>query len=546
MEAGHLTSGGESAKRAWRAGRRNAWIAALVACILPALGITWGTPGLCDASPDAPLPLRSLLSFETWPCGKLPFDKYPEAGHLLFGASEWIASRIVLSADERGRIDRLSDDLAVHQAAHSGDPGFDILRPQLELGAGLEPALTRLVIAGRIATLLMALLLALSAAEVAAQLASPRFGWIAALAVPLVPGMAHYAATTNTDVPALAWALFAWALLLRGAREGRLRLFLASGVAMGLAAATKDQIVALLPGIALFALRRPCRLLARFGLLALGAGVAYFLTSGMTHGRLWLDHVRFILGPGSEPYRQFPATVAGAVDLLRASSDRLLAAGGYIGLGGLLLLVAAAILSRKFRPLVLFVPIATYVALFLIPLGYVYPRFTLPIAVCGAIAVAVAIRHLGGAPPRRRVWLGVLVGISAVGDGWQVIEAKRSDPRPLSITALAAARQPGDEAVVCPLPWLYWPFPPLAAPVRFATLMELVAERKAGVAAPRWLWFAVDPHQGIASADALEAVGKQLGMTLRSRFVADSESLLVTQTEGLVLPTVALFERDDR
>jgi hypothetical protein len=551
MRPAHDTGPSSARKRARRFGRRLGLAAALLACGMQAATLQWGRASLFDPSPDAPWPLRSMLSVARWPGGPLPPDKYPEAWHLLAGSAERIAAAVVLDADERASVERLSDHLSQALAAHAGDATFDPTRALLDAAVGMEPVLWRLVLAGRIAALLMSFLLSLAATEVAMAIASPRFGWIAGAAIGLMPAVVHYGAALNTDVPALAWCALAWALAVDAAHGARTVPFALCGAAMGLAAATKDQAVATLPGILWFALRRlrddAVPRLRRLLAIAAGAAASYALTSGLLQGT-WREHVEFVLGRGSQPYREFPFTTSGVLALLKATGDRFLVAGGLVGAVGIVLLVVTAAMRGRGRALAVLLPAIGCVAFFLVPAGYVYPRFTLPLCLCGAIAMAWALSHSAGAAGerRRRVWIGGLVALWSLGEASGLVEAKWSDPRPPSVAALAARRTPADEVWICAQPWFFAPFPAIEPPRRFLTLQEVAVALKRGDVPPRFLWLAVERHAALAGKDALEQMGATIGMKLVERFESDSRAALATEPDGLMLPVIALFEAKSR
>jgi hypothetical protein len=548
MGSAQYTAGRRNARRrALGVGRVRGSLAALAACCVQAAAFSWGLPFPCDASPDALWPLRSMLSVERWPSGELSPDKYPEAFHLLAGGFEHAAALLLLDAEERAQIRELRERLEELLRARRADPEFDVQRELNERGAALVPALSRLVAAGRAATLLLSFLLGFAAAEVANACAGPRFGWIAALSLGLMPATVHYGATLNVDVPALAWCAAAWALAVKAARGAAALPFLACGAAMGLAAATKDPAVAVLPGVLCFALRRlrgdPMPRLRRLPWIAAGAAAGYALTSGLLSFPTWREHVRFILGAGSQPYREFPLTAGGVLGLLKSAGDRFLAAGGLVGGAGVVLLLVTAGTTWRLRALRLLLPAASYALLFLVPAGYVYPRFTLPLCLCGAVALAWALAHVpgGGMARRQRAWLGGLVALGSAGEASGVIDAKWSDVRPPSVEALAGVRAPGDVVWVCAEPAFFSPFPPIDPPVRHLSLHEVGRAMKQAQERPSFLWLAVDPHLPIAGPAALEATATRLGLKLLHRFETSARPPLARDRNGLLLPTVALF-----
>ncbi len=547
MAAAHDTTIEGARKHAWSAGRRRVWLALIVATVAPWLGWGWGNPSLVDPSPDAPWPLRSLLAAEAWPIGELPPDKYPEGWHLVLGAAEQIARATWLSDAEEAQLAQLRERVSAAVTQHRGDSTFDPSIVLFREGAGFEAGAWKLVQAGRIAALLMVLLLAAATAELAMAAAGPRFGWIGALAIALQPAVVHYGVTLNTDVPALAWSALAWALLVAGRVPPGFARVVLSGAALGLAAATKDQYAAMAPGIAWFAWRsgRGCvaSRTARFGALALGGALAYLAFSGILVPSQWRAHVAHLFGAGSQPFRIHDLSPSGLLGLLDDTFERLLAAAGVAGVaGGGLLLVEAAV-RRRPRALCWLAPGLTYLIGFLAPAGYVYPRFTLPLGLCGAVALVWAIAHARGVRSRQRVGIAVLALAFLAAEASQVVTSKWSDPRPASVADLAQRRAPGDEVWVCSEPWLYAPFPPIAPPLQVRDLREMGAAVRDGAAPPRWLWFATEQRSAMAQPDAIAAIEKRLHLRVVARYEPQPSGRLAQDVAGLLLPIVVLFER---
>ncbi|MSR46393.1 MAG: hypothetical protein EXS13_04925 [Planctomycetes bacterium] len=552
MALAHDTDGTGAAKRAWRAGRlRVGFVAALIAIVLPSLLWSWGAASPFDPSPDAPWPIRSLLSTEAWPSDPLPWDKYPEGWHLIAGGAEQLARAFWLTEAEAAHVDAVRVQLQELVAAHSGDATFDPSVAFVTLAAGHESAHWKLVIAGRCATLALLVVLLLAAGELAMAAAGPRFGWVGALAVGLQPAIVHYGTTLNTDVPALSFCALAWALLVFERRAPNAWRVALAGAALGLAAATKDQYAAMAPGVALFALRRGAGRaegrLARAGWLVLGGAIAYIATSGVLHGATWRDHVKHLFGAGSEQFRVHDLSPSGVLGLLDDSGEALLTAAGVIGTAGAVLLCLFALLRRRWRALAWLLPAATYTAGFLAPAGYVYPRFTLPLALCAAIGLAWGMAHAQGARTRQRVVIAALALVFAASEASQVVFARQGDPRPASVAALAARRAPGELTWVASYPWLFAPFPPIDGPIRCGTMNEFVAAVRAGEPCARWLWFAAERNSDIAQPDWIAGLEKKLKLKMKAVATFDSAPLgrLANDPAGLLLPRVVLFERVD-
>ncbi|MBM4016097.1 MAG: hypothetical protein FJ293_14190 [Planctomycetes bacterium] len=565
MNAAHDTGNGTAAIRAWRAGRlRNAAAIALVVLLLPRFLWSWGATSAFDPSPDAPWPARSLLAVEAWPAADLPYDKYPEGWHLVAGMAEHLARAFWLTAAESAHVDAARQQLASEVAAHAGRTDFDPSSRFVTLAAGHETAHWKLVIAGRCATLVLLVLLLAAAGELALAAAGPRFGWVGVVALAAQPAIVHYGTTLNTDVPALAWSALSWALLVAGRTPPDARRVVLAGMALGLAAATKDQFAAMAPGIAWFAWRRgagrAAGRLPRLGWLALGGALAYVAASGWINGgggvlpgRTFRDHVAHLFGAGSQPFREHTLSPSGLLGLLDDTGERLLTAAGVIATAGLFLLPLFVVLRRRWRALAWLLPALTYFALFLAPAGYVYPRFTLPLCLSAAIGLAWGLAHAQGARTRQRVVVAALALAFAAAEASQVVDARRADVRPAAVAALAerraqaAATLPAGAAPelcwVASEPWLHAPFPPIAAPARYATLAELGAAVKRGEPVARWLWLAVDPHGAIGDPGWIATIEKKLRMKLAVAFDPAPRGRLANDPAGILLPKVFLFER---
>jgi hypothetical protein len=240
--------------------------------------------------------------------------------------------------------------------------------------------------------------------------------------------------------------------------------------------------------------------------------------------------------------------------LARASADALLAAGSLVGIGGLLALPVVAIVRWRSRPLRratlwLLAPAVSYFALFLVPIGYVYPRFTLPIGWVGAVALTLAVARSPGWPKKNLRMIAVVALALVTGaDALEVVRAKRNDPRGACVAELARRRAEGDEAWVVADSWFLAPVPPLAAPRRFLALTELKAALVAAAVKPRWLWLGFVPGNAFAQRDtagrfsALEQGAALLGYGVAATFPPPTDVPLVNAHEGLILPFAALLE----
>lgn len=319
-------------------------------------------------------------------------------------------------------------------------------------GAGDPVELDRIrFLAGRALTVLMALL-TVRLAAVTANLGRPAFaplaGWLAAFAWLAVLPQTYYAKTMNLDAPYLFWlalAIWAFASWRAEARPVFSTLFVGAAAA---AVLTKDQAFAFFvlpvlvlgfdlvrgrgrasgerPGLATF-------LLPAVGALAFAA-LSYRLAGG---GDLLRRHV--------EAVRAHPSTYAFTAPDLASVTDRNLLALRHVAWSfgwPLALVIAAGValaLLAAFRPslregsgpsakragsgaALLWFPLS-YFLFALLPLGYNYDRFLLP--VCWTLVVVAAgpladfWARLGG---RRLRGAAGLVAAAAIGWGiWRCV-----------------------------------------------------------------------------------------------------------------------------
>src|SRR5262249_1457043 len=86
----------------------------------------------------------------------------------------------------------------------------------------------------------------------------------------------------------------------------------------------------------------------------------------------FMRHVDFILGPGSQPWRMFPNTLAGQVELLFFSTTLL---SESLGLASLVLCAAGVLIAlyeRRWLALSILLFPVSYYLLFIAPVGYAY------------------------------------------------------------------------------------------------------------------------------------------------------------------------------
>jgi hypothetical protein len=213
----------------------------------------------------------------------------------------------------------------------------------------------------------------------------------------LVLPLTYYAKIANLDVPYLFWLTASWVFYLRAIRHGSTRdacLFAATGA---VAIATKDQAYGfyVFPAVHLAfetfrAHHDPSRprlkRRAVFVMAAVVIGAITILFNVPFNVSGVREHIRLIVGPGSEPFRMYPSTPAGFLQLLRDSVWQMGSAMSWpmfvIGIVGVVdaLRLRTLLVSR----LLLFA--ASYFLMFIAIVMYHYDRFFIGICLVFAIA----------------------------------------------------------------------------------------------------------------------------------------------------------------
>jgi len=249
-----------------------------------------------------------------------------------------------------------------------------------------------------------------------------RFAVIATLAI--LP-LTYYAKTANLDVPYLFWVTASWLFYFRAVRTGSITsacMFAATGAA---AIATKDQAYGfyVLPAahLAFNAFRHPDRASsATFSRRVFYAMAGVFVVSLLLLFNVpfnlagVVEHLRLIVGPGSQPFRMYPASVRGCIELVRDSLWQIGSAMSWpmFGFGICGLVAAIRGKSVTVRRLIMFA--ASYYLTFIAIVMYHYDRFFIGICLVLAMAAGAWIdRWTRSGVTYRRLRLTV-VGVALV------------------------------------------------------------------------------------------------------------------------------------
>jgi hypothetical protein len=290
-----------------------------------------------------------------------------------------------------------------------------------------DAAVAVLVVAAR----LVNLALALGVAALAAREAVPRageagrapaaWGWLVPLLLIGSPVFVYYARTSNVDLGSLFWVWLAFALA--ETRTPSAARWAGAGAAAAFAVCTKEQVAPLVVAAGLTACVRAWRGDAAgalrgpraAALVVAGAVVAYALAWELPLNLSgWLTHHRFLFETARYP-RTFAATLTGFAALGARALALSPAAFGWPVLLGVPVALLTRPSLRGLGPRA--AGAALYLVLFIGSVGYVYPRFLLPLLV---LVLPVAARGLAEAVERwgargRAVLTGLVVAAALAG-----------------------------------------------------------------------------------------------------------------------------------
>jgi hypothetical protein len=368
-----------------------AWI--LVASfVLNVAGIWWGLPGSWVAIELKPAYVLGALSqhfSHGW------FDAYPPV-HFYVLSAAW-SPLLLLSW-----MDRITFD---------GTVGY-----------------TSLVVLSRFVSLVMAAGIVIAACVCGTNAFGRRAGVAGAAIAALITPFLYYAKTANVDVPYLFWWAVSLVFFLQLLDGGRLIHYVLFAAAATLSVCTKDQaygLYLLLPPVIVVQIWRENRAASVPGAFwralidrrLIAGAVTSVLLFALCQNLLFnfggfIEHVKFITGPGSAAYRVYEPTLAGHLELLRETIRLIQISMGWplflVGVTGIVMALAAPRLRRI--ALCLIAPVASYYLGFINVILYNYDRFVIPMCFVLAIFGGLLVDRLLSLPAPARRW-----GIAATG-----------------------------------------------------------------------------------------------------------------------------------
>ncbi len=308
-----------------------------------------------------------------------------------------------------------------------------------------------LVLTARFVTLLLALGVAWLASRDARRCGDgDRVAWVPVLLLGSAV-FAYYARTSNVDLHTLFWLWLAFHLVEDP--EARTRRLAFGAAAATIAVCCKEQVAPLSVVAIAWAMLRAWSSRGHGGAgvrsalgVALVSVVAYALVWRLPFGFPgWLGHHRFIF-TDARYARTYPLTPTGLVALVARIAQLLPLA---LGTATLALTALAILLRVSWRGLgARAIGCALYLGVFIVPIGYVYPRFLLPLLLpalplslraIGAVAV-----RLRGRPAPARALAVVVVGLTLFG-GPALSVAMLTDPRLAAERWVRAHLTPGEQ-----------------------------------------------------------------------------------------------------
>jgi hypothetical protein len=348
--------------------------------VINSVGLTWGLPNFSDWSIDSVAPHRVWQGIE-YHFSNGWWGPYPPL-HLELLAALYVPYLQYLKIT----------------GGFSGEATPEALADPLH-------ALGNLILIARVVSVLMGVGVVLIVFLIVRELFDRRAALFAAAMVTVNHVFVYYAHAANVDVAYLFWALlgvYAFVMVLKRGSVGDYSLF---ALFATFAICTKDQAYGLFllsPLPILWQRHREQRAAGRMNrrstallqdwvrlvfdrrnvVAAAAASMAFVLAHNLP---LNLDgfvaHVRFLIGPGSDPFQEFPATLEGRLRLLHRTGWFLRAE--LTKPLFLVMLVGSVYCSARFprRTLPLLLLISSYYLTFINLVLYVRPRHVLPIAI---------------------------------------------------------------------------------------------------------------------------------------------------------------------
>jgi len=370
-------------------------------------GIDWGLPGTVSWSQDSIGAMRTIGAVAGWPDHWQ--GRYPPAQYLLVYA----AYQPVLAYWEgQGQCER-------HPATHA----ITFKPPHAQkIGA--------LLLIARIISVFMAIGVGLGLWCAAGVLGLDGVGRLVA-AVSMMTGacFTYFAHLSNVDIPSLcwlSWSVYFYARLIRSPHALSAALL---GVCAALAAATKDSAAGMLAGMAVvLVINQYARYRETLSMVSslrksffhghwLIGLVSFFIVYGLITDLLWntdayMARMRYWLSPAAGTLHAKQLRYDTQTELLLATLRQAASAVGWPMLMAMGVSVVYVCRRHAKIALVLVVPALGYYMIVIMPIGFVYARFLLPMllvaSICLGATCANVINNMNLRTPTRAAILAVI------------------------------------------------------------------------------------------------------------------------------------------
>jgi hypothetical protein len=329
-----------------------------------------------------------------------------------------------------------------------------------------------LVLVARLVTLALALAAAWLSARAARRFAPATPGWFVPIALAGSATFAYYSRTSNVDMHALFWLFLAFDRLEQSPR--RLRWLCLAGAAAAWAVCCKEQVTPIAIVILGTAMLRSVRGASRSALRRAGAALAVSAASALAYAAAWrlpwgfpgwLTHHHFLFEKAVYP-RAYALDVEGLAGLALKNVEYLPLVLGPVLLIACALALFARVSWRGLAPRA--IACALYLVWFIGTIGYVYPRFLLPLLLLaiplGARAAQGVSEALRERPEKARLVAAVAILLALAGGpvlSWTMLR----DPR-ISVERWLEARvPPGAEVEIAGNPHFQPRLPPRLNPL---------------------------------------------------------------------------------
>ncbi len=303
----------------------------------------------------------------------------------------------------------------------TSEPPWGFAHPGLSVAA--------LTLAARAVSVLLATLLVVFVLRELRRSSASRHAWLAPVLFIGSATFVYYSRTTNVDIHYLFWLGLAFHLAERAERA---RGLFAAGAFAALAVCTKEQAAPFALVAVLLASRRGLRGVSpglpaglRSAILPIVAALlAYLIVWRLPMGVPgWLEHHRFVFADARYE-RTFAASAWGTLQLAARTLELFPLALGLPVLAGVVLALARRVSWRGLEARA--IACALYLVTFLGGVGYVYPRFLLPLLL---LFVPLTIRAVASLRPSAARATAVAFCVLAVAGGPVLDWVQCNDPR---------------------------------------------------------------------------------------------------------------------